>query len=182
MKEQIMAKRQNINSLERRPLREAPVPIDEIDKKILSALRADGRLTISQLAQKVSLSPSPCWVRVKRLEASGAISAYIAVLNPRAIGVPIMVFVEITLDKHHERVLEAFGEALAELPEVIDAYLVTGEYDYLVKVAVASTEHFERFLRESLYRIEGIRHSRSTFALRALKEGSSVDPLLLKLL
>lgn len=88
-----------------------------------------------------------------------------------------MVFVEVTLDKHDEKVLEQFGDALARLPEVVKAYLVTGDYDYLVKVAVAGTEHYERFLREGLYRIAGIRHSRSTFALRALKRGISVDPL-----
>ncbi len=90
-----------------------------------------------------------------------------------------MVFVVVTLDKHDEKTLEAFGSALALIPEVVEANLVTGDYDYLVKVAVADTEHYERFLREKLYRIAGIRHSRSTFALRVLKRAISVDPLLL---
>ena len=148
-----------------------------MDRKILSALRADGRLTMSELAEKVGLSQSPCWTRVKRLEASGAIQAYVAVLDHKVIGLPNTVFVEVTLDRHDEKVLEKFGEALARIPEVIEAHLVTGEYDYLVKVAVAGTEHYERFLRESLYRIEGIRHSRSTFALRVLKRAISVDPM-----
>jgi Lrp/AsnC family leucine-responsive transcriptional regulator len=150
-----------------------------MDRKILSALRNDGRLTIAELAEKVGLSQSPCWTRLKRLEASGAIERYVAILNHKAIGVPNVVFVEVTLDRHDERMLEEFGAALAEIPEVVEAHLVTGEYDYLVKVAVAGTEHYERFLRESLYRITGIRHSRSTFALRALKRASSADPLLL---
>jgi Lrp/AsnC family transcriptional regulator, leucine-responsive regulatory protein len=157
-----------------------PAALDEMDRKILSALRVDGRLTVAELAERVGLSPSPCWTRVKRLEATGAIMGYVAVLDPKAVGVPNVVFVEITLDKHDDRVLERFGEAIARIPEVIEAHLVTGEYDYLVKVAVAGTEHYERFLRESLYRIEGIRHSRSTFALRALKQSISVDPLLLR--
>ncbi len=155
------------------------VALDPMDRKILSALAANGRLTMSELAEKVGLSPSPCWTRVKRLENSGAIENYVAVLDPRAIGVPNTVYVEVTLDRHDEKVLEQFGQALARIPEVIEAYLVTGDYDYLVKVAVAGTEHYERFLRESLYRIPGIRHSRSTFALRALKRSISVDPLLL---
>jgi Lrp/AsnC family transcriptional regulator, leucine-responsive regulatory protein len=154
--------------------------LDLINRKILSALRDDGRLSMNDLAQKVGLSPSPCWTRVKRLEASGAIEGYVAVLNHKMIGAPNIVFVEITLDRHDENVLERFGSALARIPEVIEAYLVTGEYDYLVKVAVAGTEHYERFLRESLYRIEGIRHSRSTFALRAMKRAISVDPMLIR--
>lgn len=161
----------------------APVPareLDLLDRKILSALRADGRLSMNDLAQKVGLSPSPCWTRVKRLEASGAIEGYVAVLDHKMIGAPNIVFVEVTLDRHDEKVLEKFGSALARFPEVIEAHLVTGEYDYLVKVAVAGTEHYERFLRESLYRIEGIRHSRSTFALRTMKRAISIDPLLMR--
>jgi Lrp/AsnC family leucine-responsive transcriptional regulator len=150
-----------------------------MDRKILSALLRDGRLTVAELSELVGLSPSPCWTRVKRLEASGAISRYAAILSPKAIGVPNVVFVEITLDKHDGRMLERFGEALARVPEVLEAHLVTGDYDYLVKVAVSGTEHYERFLRETLYRIDGIRHSRSTFALRALKQEISVDPMLM---
>src|ERR1700752_2169410 len=135
-----------------------PGPLDLFDRKILSALRQDGRLTMNELAAKVRLSSSPCWTRVKRLEASGAIEGYVAVLDRKVIGAPNIFFVEVTLDRHDDRILEKFGNALARFPEVIEAYLVTGEYDYLVKVAVAGTEHYERFLRESLYRIEGIRH------------------------
>ena len=157
-----------------------PVTLDEMDRKILSALRLDGRLTVAELAERVGLSPSPCWTRVRRLEASGAIKGYVAVLDPKALGVPNIVFVEITLDKHDDQVLERFGEALAGIPEVMEAHLVAGEYDYLVKVAVADTEHYERFLRESLYRIAGIRNSRSTFALRALRQSISIDPFLLR--
>ena len=158
----------------------ADLPLDQTDRKILSALRNNGRLTTAELAQEVGLSQSPCWTRVKRLEASGAIERYVAILDHRAVGLPNTVFVEVTLDRHDERALEEFGAALARIPEVVEAHLVTGDYDYLVKVAVAGTEHYERFLRESLYRIAGIRHSRSTFALRALKSSTSVDPLLVR--
>lgn len=80
---------------------------------LASALRSDGRLTISELAEKVGLSPSPCWTRVRRLEASGVIEGYVAVLNHKAIGLPDIIFVEITLDRHDEKVLERFGAALA---------------------------------------------------------------------
>jgi Lrp/AsnC family leucine-responsive transcriptional regulator len=153
--------------------------LDLIDRKILSALRMNGRLTMGELAEKVGLTPSPCWTRVKRLEACGAIKDYVAVLHHGVIGLPNIVFVEVTLERHDEKMLQRFGDALSRIPEIIEAHLVTGDYDYLVKVAVAGTEHYELFLREQLYRIPGIRHSRSTFTLRTLKSGISVDPMLL---
>lgn len=151
--------------------------LDLVDLRILSALRNDGRQTINALAEKVGLSASPCWMRVKRLEDSGVIEKYVAVLDHLALGFTNIVFIEITLDKHDDRILEEFGAGIVTIPEVIEAYLVTGDYDYLVKVAVCGTEHYERFLRESLYRLPGVRQSRSTFGLRALKSASSVDPL-----
>jgi Lrp/AsnC family transcriptional regulator, leucine-responsive regulatory protein len=151
--------------------------LDALDRRILAALRDDGRLTMAELAGKVGLSQSPCWTRVKRLEAAGAIEKYVAVLNQKAVGLANTVFIEVTLDKHDDKVLDHFGRSLAKMPEVIEAHLVTGDYDYLVKVAVSGTEHYERFLRETLYRVPGIRHSRSTFALRALKQMNSVDPM-----
>ena len=151
--------------------------LDSTDRKILSALQAQGRLTINELAERVGLSPSPCWTRVKRLEANGTIERYAAIVSQAALGLRDIVFVEITLEKHDDKVLERFGQALARIPQVLEAHLVTGDYDYLIKVAVADTTDYERFLREQLYRIEGIRHSRSTFSLRALKRVPSVDPL-----
>ena len=153
--------------------------LDLIDRKILSALMRDGRLTNSELAAKVGLSPSSCWTRVRRLEAEGAIERYAAIISHAAIGLSNIVFVEITLEKHTDKVLDRFGAAVARMPEVVEADLVAGEYDYLIKVAVRDNADYERFLRERLYRIEGVRHTRSTFSLRALKWSTSIDPLLL---
>jgi Lrp/AsnC family transcriptional regulator, leucine-responsive regulatory protein len=150
---------------------------DLVDRRILSALSRNGRLTVNELAEIAGLSASPCWSRVKHLEESGTIERYAAILNAAALGLRDVVFVEVTLEKHDENVLESFGEALARIPQVLEAHLVTGDYDYLVKVAIADTADYERFLREQLYRIPGIRHSRSTFSLRALKREISVDPL-----
>lgn len=154
-----------------------PQALDAIDRKILSALAANGRLTMNELAEKVGLSASPCWTRVRRLEDSGAIEKYVAVLSHSALGLSNIVFVEITLDKHDNGVLERFGDALARTPQILEAFLVTGDYDYLIKVAVGGPEDYEKFLREVLYKIEGIRHSRTSFGLRALKRAVSVDPL-----
>jgi Lrp/AsnC family leucine-responsive transcriptional regulator len=153
--------------------------LDLIDRKILSALMKDGRLINSELAAKIGLSPSSCWTRVRRLEAEGAIERYVAIISQAALGMANFVFVEITLEKHTDKALDQFGAALARMPEVVEADLVTGEYDYLIKVAVRDNADYERFLRERLYRIEGVRHTRSTFSLRALKWSTSIDPLLL---
>lgn len=141
--------------------------LDLTDRKILSALRSNARL-------------SPCWTRGKRLEATGVIEGYAAVIDHRALGLSDVVFVQVTLDTHSGTVLEKFGEALSRIPEIIEAYLVAGEYDYLVKVAVANTSDYERFLRDRLYKIEGVGHTRSVFALRALKKNISVDPMLIQ--
>ncbi|QRE77568.1 Lrp/AsnC family transcriptional regulator [Methylobacterium aquaticum] len=154
-----------------------PHRLDDLDRKILGALRADGRLTIAALAERVGLSQSPCWTRLRRLEEAGLIRDYVAVLDHRALGIPDVVFIEVTLDKHDDAVLEAFGTEILRIPEVLEVHLVTGEYDYMIKVAVSGTAHYERFLREKLYRIRGIRQSRSVFALRTLKQEVSVDPV-----
>ncbi|HCK29382.1 MULTISPECIES: Lrp/AsnC family transcriptional regulator [Acinetobacter] len=154
--------------------------LDRIDRKILSALRQNGRLTIAQLSEQVGLSSSPCWTRLKRLETLKIIDGYTANINPKAIGIKDLFFIEITLERHDDEMLEQFSQALADIPEVIEAHLVTGEYDYLVKVAVKDAEHYERFLRKKLYSIKGIRHTRSTFALRPLKSANSADFMMIE--
>jgi Lrp/AsnC family transcriptional regulator, leucine-responsive regulatory protein len=157
------------------PRRKDAQRLDEIDRRILRALQQDARLTTVQLAEKVGLSTTPCWNRLKRLETQGYIDGYIALINQEKLGLPETVIIEVTLDHHDEETLGRFGQVLAELPEVIEAYLTTGDYDYLVKVAVESTAGYERFLREKLYRIPGIRHSRSSFTLRCLKKLTSIQ-------
>jgi Lrp/AsnC family transcriptional regulator, leucine-responsive regulatory protein len=150
--------------------------LDEIDRKILRTLSRDGRISNQKLADAVNLSATPCWNRVKALEEAEFITEYVAILNQRALGLPDTVIIELTLERHDDDIFKRFGEALAQLPEVMEAYLLTGEYDYLIKVAVSGTEGYERFLRQKLYKIPGIRHSRSTFVLRCLKRVHSVTP------
>lgn len=154
--------------------------LDKIDRKILSALRLNGRLTIAQLADEVGLSSSPCWTRLKRLESLKIIDGYTANIDPKAIGIKDLFFIEITLERHDDEILEQFSQALADIPEVIEAHLVTGDYDYLVKVAVKDAEHYERFLRKKLYAMKGIRHTRSIFALRPLKLANSADLMMIE--
>ena len=153
-----------------------PTEFDEIDRRIMRELRRDGRVSNTKLAEKVGLSTTPCWNRVRALEDTGVIEGYTALLSQRALGYPDTVIIEVTLDRHDDEIFEKFGQALAELPEVMEAYLLTGEYDYLIKVAVAGTAGYEEFLRRKLYKLPGLRHSRSTFVLRCLKRTYSVEP------
>lgn len=150
--------------------------LDEIDRRILKTLVADGRITNSQLAEKVGLSSSPCWQRVRRLEQDGYITGYTAILDQKKLGRSETVIIEVNLDRHDDETLASFGESMARIPEVLEVYLVTGGYDYMLKVAVDGTEGYERFLRERLYKVPGLRHSRSMFSLRCLKRAYSIEP------
>jgi len=147
--------------------------LDEIDRKILRLLRENGQLTTQEISAQVGLSATPCWSRVKRLEEAGVIAGYVALLNPERIGRPLSVIVEVNLEQHDDDKIEAFSRHLSQLPEVTDAYLTTGEYDYVIIAAVEDTEDYEAFLRKRLLKFPGIRHTRSTFCLRRLKRDAS---------
>ena len=150
--------------------------MDEIDSKILRELQFKARITNTELAERIALSASPCWNRVRRLEAEGVIEKYVTIINQRALGIPDTVILEVRLSHHDDEILKRFEEALRRMPEVIEAFLVTGEYDYFVRVATAGTEGYERFLREKIYKLPGVAHTRSSFALRCLKQTYSVQP------
>ncbi len=144
--------------------------MDALDRKILKVLQADARASLQQIGQAVGLSASPCWERIKKMELAGVIEGYTVRLNAQALDLGDTVLVQLTLDSHTDNTLEKFGEVLATIPEVIEAYLVSGEYDYLLRVAVKDTRDYERLLREKLYKIKGIRHSKSSFVLRTMKK------------
>jgi Lrp/AsnC family leucine-responsive transcriptional regulator len=150
--------------------------LDAIDKKILRALSHQGRLTNAELAEQVGLSPSPCWTRVKRLEQAGIIKGYAAVLDQAALGLPDTVFIEVMMERHDEAQLQRFEAAVKDIPEILECHLVTGEYDYVIKAAVGGTAGYERLLRDRLYRLPGVRHTRTSFALRSLKQEISPVP------
>jgi Lrp/AsnC family transcriptional regulator, leucine-responsive regulatory protein len=168
-----------INTIQEKPLLSrvgGMKPLDEIDRRILRTLQEDARLSNVDLAQRVGLSASPCWQRVKRLEEEGVIAGYITILDQKKLGRPDTVMIEVTLERHDDEAIERFGKALTALPEVLEAYLTAGGYDYFIKVAVDGTEGYERFLRERLYKIRGVRQTRSSFTLRCLKRSFSVIP------
>jgi Lrp/AsnC family leucine-responsive transcriptional regulator len=144
--------------------------LDKFDIAILEALQRDARLSLNDLGKLVGLTASPCWTRVKRMEDGGLIEAYTIQLSPEKLGLPETVILHVTLDSHSDEALFEFGKALESIPEVLEAYLVSGDYDYHIRVAVEDTRGYERFLRERLYKIPGIRHSKSSFVLRRLKQ------------
>ena len=144
--------------------------LDKFDIAILEALQRDARLSLQELGKQVGLTASPCWTRIRRMEDAGVIEGYAVRVNPDKVGLSETVILHVTLDSHSDEALFEFGKALAEIPEVLEAYLVSGDYDYYIRVAVEGTRGYERFLRERLYKIPGIRHSKSSFVLRRLKQ------------
>jgi Lrp/AsnC family leucine-responsive transcriptional regulator len=149
--------------------------LDRFDIAILECLQRDARMSLQELSAQVGLTSSPCWTRIKRMEESGVIAGYSVRVAADKIGLPDTVIVQVTLDSHSEDALFAFGRALEAIPEVLEAFLVSGDYDYYVRIAVSDTRDYERLLRDKLYKIPGIRHSKSSFVLRQLK--SSDIPL-----
>src|SRR5579883_970900 len=140
--------------------------LDDFDRRILAELSRDGRLSNSDLARRIGLSASACWMRVRALEESGVIKGYAAVIDRALIGLPETVTVD--KQKHTGDVLEGFEAAIERMPQVIEASLVAGDFDYYLRVAASSTADYEHFLREKLYRIPGVRQARSIFILREL--------------
>lgn len=144
--------------------------LDRIDKAILAALQENARMSLNEIGALVGLTSSPCWTRIKRLEDSGVIEGYAVRVNPAKIGFADTVIVQVTLDSHSDDALAEFGRALESIPEVLEAFLVSGDYDYYIRIAVSDTRDYERLLREQLYKIRGIRHTKSSFVLRQLKQ------------
>ncbi len=143
--------------------------LDDIDRRILQILSRDARASLQEIGKQVGLSSSPCWQRIKRMEESGLIQGYQARIDMGGLGYGEGLIVMVTLDLHGDEAMQKFEQAVAEIPEIIEACLVSGEYDYFLRLAVRDTRDYERLLREKLYKIPGLRHSVSSFVLRQLK-------------
>jgi len=149
---------------------EIPTPaLDEIDRRILAELQRNARLTNQELATRVGVSPSPCWRRVRALEAAGVIRAYAALVDPASLGLSVSVFTNVSLERQEQDALQVFETAVAQWPEVMECYLMTGDADYLLRVVVADLAAYERFLMQKLTRIPGIAAIKSSFALRSVR-------------
>ena len=150
------------------------IQLDAIDRKILTVLQRDGRVSIADLAQQVGLSPSPCLRRVRLLEEAGVIARYVAMVDQQAVGLPVSVFVSIKLESQREEALTKFGKSIERWPEVLECYLMTGPRDYLLRVVVSDLSAYERFLKQKLTKLTGIASIESSFALEQVKYTNSL--------
>jgi Lrp/AsnC family transcriptional regulator, leucine-responsive regulatory protein len=143
--------------------------LDGIDYEILRELQNAGDLSNVELARRVHLSPSPCLARVKALEAAGVIDRYVALANPLKLGLGLSVFINISLKEQSKSALAEFERRIAEHEEVMECYLMTGDSDYLIRVAIADLPALEKFILEQLTPIPGIEKIRSSFALKQVR-------------
>ena len=144
--------------------------LDRFDRAILAALQQDGRVTNVQLAQAVNLSESACLRRVRALEESGHIDRYVALLSQAKVGLPGNVYVHIGLQREEDSELARFEEAVRNIPEVMECYLMTGEFDYLLRVAVSDMADFERLHKDALTRLPGVARVNSSVAIRTVQK------------
>ena len=143
--------------------------LDQIDHAILRELQRDARQSHQDLSERVGLSPSPCARRISKLETQGYITGYSASIDERKLGFGFSVFVSVRLDRQIDDLLVAFENELSGLPEVVDCWLMTGSFDYLIRIAVQDLEEFERFLTARLTKIPGVALLESSIPIRRVK-------------
>ncbi len=148
--------------------------LDRLDHGILACLQADGRLSNQELAERVSLSPSPCLRRVRALERSGVIRQYVALVDPAKIGLAMLAYVSVKLEKKGKMPAEQFTRAVQGWSEVVACYSMTGDVDYLIGVRVEDLDHFSRFIMEKLLKQPGVIDIRSNFVLERIKETTAL--------
>lgn len=142
--------------------------MDATDKKILHLLQMDASLTVKQIAEQIALSVTPCWKRIQKLEDTGIIRARVALLDPQKVNASVTVFVAIKTDQHSREWIERFNRAVDDLPEIMELYRMSGEIDYLLRVAVGSIEAYDQFYKKLIDRIE-LSNVTSSFAMEQIK-------------
>lgn len=144
--------------------------LDKIDRRILDLLQRNGRLSMTELAEQVGLSPTPCTERVRRLERDGVITGYHARVSPAAVGRSMLVFVELKMAAKSDKVFDQVKRQIAGVPEVLDCHLVAGDFDYLVKARISEMSQYRRLLGNILLKLPGATESRSYIVMEELKE------------
>ncbi len=147
----------------------ATIKLDAIDRSLLDILQEYGRLPVTDLAEKVGLTTSPCLRRLKILEREGVIRGYAALVDQEKVGLPVSVFISIKLERQREEALEKFESAIRDCPEVVECYLMTGSRDYFMRVVAKDLAAYERFLKQTLTRVDGVASIESSFALAQVK-------------
>jgi len=152
----------------------APIRLNRTDRRLLDLLQRDGSLTNLELAARVNLSPSACLRRVRALEKAGVIHRYVALLDARKLGLPLMAFVNVKLEKRGRMPTDAFARAVKDWPEVLACHSLTGDMDYLLRVQVEGLDHFSRFVMDSLLKHPGVLDVKSSFVLEEVKETTAL--------
>lgn len=150
----------------------AAAPLDGTDRKILRQLQEDGRLTNVELAERISLSPSPCLRRVKQLEEGGVIEGYTATVNRKKVGLGLTVFISLTCAHHTRTDIHAVAAAIAAMPEVVQVHMVSGPADFLIETVVPDLEAYEDWLTNRLLALGMVENVRSYFSIRGVKTGA----------
>ncbi len=146
--------------------------IDRVDAEILTRLQSDGRLSNAKLAEQVSLSETPCWRRLKRLEEGGVIEGYQAVISRRALGLGVLAFVQLTCSEHDEETTAAFQKAIEASPHVMSCHNTTGDADFLLQVVARDLDDYSRFVEKVIRRLPGVTSIKSSLSLRELKSSN----------
>src|SRR3954452_711140 len=149
--------------------------LDRIDLRLLSLLQQDGRATNADIAAQVNLSASACLRRIQRLESSGVIQGYAALVDPKRVGLGLQAFVRVQLEKHGQQGLDRFIEGVDSWVEVVACHALTGDMDYLLHVVVQDLEHFSRFLLDKLINATGVADVNSSFVLRTVKQSRALQ-------
>jgi len=143
--------------------------LDRQDLLLLSELQRDSRQTVQQLAAAAGLSNTPCWKRVKEMEAAGVIRGYTALVDREKVGLSLCVLAEINLTRHNEDDVRRFEREVAACPQIVSCYATTGQADYMIKVLVGDIKAYESFLHETLFKLPGVTHVRSSVVLKEIK-------------
>ena len=149
--------------------------LDSVDRRILNLLQADGRISNAELAERIHLSPSACHRRVKQLEESGLVHGYVMIVDQQVAGRATNVFVEVTLKSQSDEALDAFERAVLDCPELMECYLMAGQADYLLRLALADIADYERVHRQYLSRFPGVDRLRSIFTMRTVCKKTAIE-------
>ena len=148
--------------------------LDDKDRALLAELQRDSRQTVQQLAAAVGLSATPCWKRVKDMEAAGVIRGYTALVDQEKVGLHLTVMVEVNLTHHNEDLVQRFEQAVAASPHIVRCQATTGQADYLMTVLAPDIKHYERFLHDTIFKLPGVTHVRSSIVLREIKSEAAL--------
>lgn len=148
--------------------------LDSLDWKILDVLQEQGDATATEVGDRVGLSQSPCWRRIQRLEESGLVRQRVALLDRRQLGLNLLIFAHVKLEAHGGHSLDAFRDAIADIPEVMECYVLMGPVDFLLRIVTSDVEAYERLFFERLSRLPGVREINSMMAVSTVKETTAL--------